>query len=419
MNAEVSTSKKKPITHQKQVDAAKPQAKSFTLTIGEGLHLRVDPSGAKYFIYRYTFNNKRFAKSLGAYPALPLSEAKRICFEFNQQIALGIDPYEQKKNQEVEAKNNSAQVKKFANLWVDNREIEGKDTKEDHRHLKVNILPKIGDMTVVSMDTAILDDLVISPIIKRGAIESARRVRGMLCGIFEIPRRLKIIKENPANDLLVPTPQRGNHAALTEPATVAPMLKAMWSYCERGTRTVFNALILSIHIFIRPNELRKLKWDNVNFEDGYIEYVHSKQRNKKNLKTTIIPMSHQVKQILEYQRMVAGDSPYVFPAQHYGTKEPFISSGTIRNALINIGYEGLQTPHGFRATAATILHERLKQPMEYIEMQLAHKVKAPNGTAYHRGKWLEDRRDMMQKWSDCIDDLREKGEDALPKLIGS
>jgi integrase len=319
---------------------------------------------------------------------------------------LGIDPRVQKQAAKQEAERNALTFEVLANEWLDNRELEAKDTKEDRRRLAADVIPKIGRMSVVSLDTIRLEELVINPMIKKGILPSATSVRRCLRGIFAIAKRRKIISENPAQDITVPTPVKGNHAAITEPKEVIPMLRAMWAYCERGTPTVSNALIMSASIFLRPAELRKLKWENIHDDENLIIIEPVKQKNKDNKRTLLIPISKQVGAILVDQRRFAGSSPYIFPAQQHGRKDPFISSGTVRNAIINIGYGGLQTPHGFRATAATILGERLNMDKNLIEMQLAHISKDSNGDAYHRGKWLDDRRDMMQAWSDCLDDMR-------------
>jgi integrase len=72
-----------------------------------------------------------------------------------------------------------------------------------------------------------------------------------------------------------------------------------------------------------------------------------------------------------------------------------------------LGYDNqTMTPHGFRATARTILDEKLNQRPDFIEHQLAHAVKDPNGRAYNRTKYLPQRKEMMQLWSNYLDELK-------------
>ena len=64
------------------------------------------------------------------------------------------------------------------------------------------------------------------------------------------------------------------------------------------------------------------------------------------------------------------------------------------------------TGHGFRAVARTLLHERLGIDPNIIEHQLAHRVPDALGSAYNRTRFLEQRKEMMQKWADYLDELK-------------
>ena len=84
-----------------------------------------------------------------------------------------------------------------------------------------------------------------------------------------------------------------------------------------------------------------------------------------------------------------------------------MSENSVLAALRSLGYTREQvTPHGFRATARTLLDEALGYRYEWIEQQLAHAVKDPNGRAYNRTKHLPERKEMMQAWADYLDKLR-------------
>jgi len=102
---------------------------------------------------------------------------------------------------------------------------------------------------------------------------------------------------------------------------------------------------------------------------------------------------------------LTGRGKYVFPSAR-GANRPLSENG-VRTALRTMGYEnGTMTPHGFRAMARTILDEVLGYRVDWIEHQLAHAVKDPNGRAYNRTAHLEGRREMMQGWADYLDALR-------------
>jgi len=119
-----------------------------------------------------------------------------------------------------------------------------------------------------------------------------------------------------------------------------------------------------------------------------------------------IPLSRQALQILEEIHALTGKGRYVFPAE--GARGRPMSENTINSALRRLGYSGDEmTGHGFRAMARTMLDEVLEFRVEWIELQLAHEVKDPNGRAYNRTSFLKGRTEMMQAWADYLVRLKE------------
>ena len=119
-----------------------------------------------------------------------------------------------------------------------------------------------------------------------------------------------------------------------------------------------------------------------------------------------MPLSKQTKTILSDLKKVTGDFEYVFPNGNDINKP--MSDAAINAALRRLGYNTKSeiTGHGFRAMARTILHEKLNFDPIIIEHQLAHRVPDNLGQAYNRTKFLEQRKDMMQVWSDHLDHLK-------------
>jgi integrase len=119
----------------------------------------------------------------------------------------------------------------------------------------------------------------------------------------------------------------------------------------------------------------------------------------------LVPLSRQAGAILRELRALTGHGHYVFPSPRTGERP--MSDGGVLAALRSMGYDGdTMSGHGFRATARTLVVERLKMPVEWVELQLAHAVKDPNGRAYNRVQWLAERAEMMQAWADYLDRLR-------------
>ena len=125
----------------------------------------------------------------------------------------------------------------------------------------------------------------------------------------------------------------------------------------------------------------------------------------------LVPLSKQAIEILTELKKLTGTGRYVFPGR---TSERPMSDNAILAALRNMGYTKEEmSGHGFRAMARTILDEVLQIRPDFIEHQLAHAVRDPNGRAYNRTSHLDERRKMMQTWADHLDELK-RGAKVLP-----
>ena len=179
----------------------------------------------------------------------------------------------------------------------------------------------------------------------------------------------------------------------------------------QGTAVVQAALKLSALFFLRPGELRQLEWHFINWEENRIEVPETLMKMKES---HIVPLSRQARAILEQLQPVTGRGKYLFPSER-GHSRPLSENG-IRTALRIMGFDNqTMVPHGFRAMARTLLDEVLEYRIEWIEQQLAHVVKDPNGRAYNRTKHLKQRTEMMQHWADYLDELKQvaAGENVL------
>ena len=209
-------------------------------------------------------------------------------------------------------------------------------------------------------------------------------------------------ERDPSADLkeALAQPTKTHFKSITEPAEVGPLISAINNY--QATPVVMAALRLTPLLFCRPGELRHLEWKEVNFDEARIELPASKIKTRE---PHIIPLATQAMEILKELQLITGRGKFVFPSAR-GNSRPLSENG-VRTALRTLGYTNEQiSPHGFRAMARTILDEILNFPVDWIEHQLAHSVKDANGRAYNRTKHLEQRRGMMQKWADYLDELK-------------
>ena len=376
---------------------------------GGGLYLLIDETGAKYWRmdYRRPVTKKYNTLAIGTYPAVSLEQARLKRDEFKKMLADNIDPAEQrnnKKREQLETLKNT--FSKFATEWLEIRRHEGKVDHETIRKLNKDILPFIGNLPVTQLTTEQLERDVTDAMVKRGALESARRVKSIINMVLKLPLRRRIITYNPAPEMTLPKPPKGNFNAVTNEKELAVLLRKTWRLTKDFPRTRIRtelAIKLSAYIYQRPGEIRSLRWESVNFENRYLSFTASKT-NKDHL----VPLSRQAFDILKELEEMRTSSDYVFPS----VKSPSecMSADTLTQVLKRLGFKGKHTVHGFRATARTLLDEELEYRTDIIEHQLAHKVKDPNGIAYNRTKFLRRRTQLMQLWADYLDTLRQGGD---------
>jgi integrase len=196
-------------------------------------------------------------------------------------------------------------------------------------------------------------------------------------------------------------PVNGGHfAAITNPKELGALLRAIDSYS--GSLMVKTALQIAPQVFVRPIELRGMEWQHVDFGTKEWRYLVTKTNVQH-----IVPLSNQVIKALENVKPITGHGRFVFPSERTPDGSRCMSDVALLAALRRMGFSKDEVSiHGFRATARTILDEVLGFRPDFIEHQLAHAVRDPNGRAYNRTAHLEERRKMMQSWADYLDGLK-------------
>ena len=171
-----------------------------------------------------------------------------------------------------------------------------------------------------------------------------------------------------------------------------------------GTLTVRVRLRLAPLVFVRPGELRKAEWADIDLDAAEWRYTVTKTNTPH-----IVPLSRQAVEILAELQPLTGHGRFVFPGARSNGRP--MSDNAILAAMRRMGIgKDEMSGHGFRAMARTILDEVLGVRPDYIEHQLAHAVRDPNGRAYNRTAHLPERRKMMQQWADYLDKLRRGAE---------
>lgn len=380
----------------------KPKAKVYRHADGNGLCIEVRPTGAKFWRYRYRYAGKPTMATLGEYPALSLADARAARDKARALLKGGANPVH------VAQAERAAVVERAASTFAAvAAELLAKRAKEGlsagsvarERRLIEKDLAAIGSVPVADVSAPVLL-AALRKIEQRGIIESAHRARALAGQVFRYAIATGRAERNPAADLVgaLEQPQVKHFASVTDPARIADLLRAIHGYS--GQPVTVAALKLAPLLFVRPGELRAARWADIDLDAAEWRYTASKTGTPH-----IVPLASQAVDILRDLHPLTARSAYVFPSAR-GASRP-MSENAVNAALRYLGYDGnTMTGHGFRAMARTVLDEVLGFRPDFIEHQLAHAVRDPNGRAYNRTAHLAERRKMMQAWADYLDGLR-------------
>jgi len=380
----------------------KPKAAIYRVADSNGLCIEVSPSGSRLWRFRFRFNGKASMLALGEYPLVSLVTARRLRDEARVTLAAGVSPVAaakvRKAMQAEHATNTFAAIaEEFMAQRV--RTLTPGSVKRERRLLERDLGVHIGNMPVADVTAKALLS-ALRKIEGRGAIETAHRARSLAAQVFRYAIATGRAERNPASDLegALARPDTQHFAAVTDPNDAANLMRAIYGYT--GTPIVAAAIKIAPLVFVRPGELRTMRWADVDFDAAEWRFTASKTGTPH-----IVPLSTQAIAILQETQPFTRTSEYVFPSAR-SMRRP-MSENAINAALRTLGYGGdTMTGHGFRAMARTILDEVLGFRPDFIEQQLAHAVRDPLGRAYNRTAHLAERRKMMQQWSDYIDGLR-------------
>ncbi len=406
----------KELLNDVTVRNAKPIDKDKRLNDGGGLYLLIKPNGAKWWRFDYTIENKRKTLSIGVYPATGLADARRKVEEARNQNANGIDPSKARKEIKAEQRLTAENKKRIdagltvvdsfeyvALEWYEKKML---NKSESHQKrtlalLKRDLFPWLGSRPIASIKAPELLE-VLQRIESRNAIETAHRALQASGQVFRYAEASGRVERDISQSLkgALTAVNGGHFASMTDPQQVAPLLRAIDIYS--GSFVVKSALQLAPLVFVQPNELRQAEWSHIDLEAKEWRYLVTKTNTQH-----IVSLSRQAIEILTNLKPLTGNGRFVFPSARTPNGSRAMSDVALLAALRRMGFDKSEMSiHGFRAMARTILDEVLGFRPDFIEHQLAHAVRDPNGRAYNRTAHLPERRKMMQEWADYLDTLK-------------
>lgn len=370
------------------------------------MYLEIHPHGGKYWRMKYRFAGREKRLAIGVYPEISLREARERRDAARRMLDAGQDPSEAKRRQRAAQRvAETSSLEHVAREWIGKQA--GAWTPKTVGlvlgRLEREVLPWVGARPIAEISAP---DLlaVLRRVEARGAIETAHRIHQSLSQVFRYAIAIGRADRDPAADLrgALARSQTTHRAALDDPREIGALLDAISGY--EGSAVVRAALQLAPLVFLRPGELRAMRWTEVVL-DGDPEIRIPGERMK--MRTGhIVPLSRQAHRILVELLPISGAGAYVFPGTR-GADRP-LSDNTLNACLRRLGYgPDEMTSHGWRSIASTLLNEQGKWSEDAIERQLAHAPRDEVRAAYHRGQHLAERRRMMQAWADYLDSLRE------------
>lgn len=389
--------------------ALKPRGKLYRIADARSLCVEVNPTGARYWRFRYRFAGKAKMVSLGVYPEVSLAEARSRRDDARRALQSGTDPSVKRKQEKLIA--HLAAVTAFepvAREWLAGRGKLADVTRAKTLWvLSAHAFPWIGSRPVGEITPPELL-AVLRRLESRGKLETAQRLKQVCGQIFRYAVATGRAERDPSADLrgVLKTKKTRHFGAITDPAKAGGLLRAIHGF--PGSFVVACALKLAPLVFVRPGELRKAEWSELDLDNA--EWRIPAERMKMR-ELHIVPLSDQAVAILRELQPLTGWGRFVFPG--ITDRQHPMSENTINAALRRLGYTGDEmTGHGFRSMASTMLHEQ-GWNTDVIERQLAHAERNKVKAAYNHAQYLPERRKMMQAWADYLDALR-KGASVVP-----
>lgn len=384
---------------------AVPRLKPFKLAGGGGLYLEVMPNGSRYWRLKYRFAGKEKRLALGVYPEVPLRKAVSRRDEARSLLQDGKDPSMERQVEKLRSRvaaENTFEAVARAWLEMQRQKLAASTFAKAQWTLETLAFPWLGKLPIPVIEPAHVL-AVLRRVESRGKHETTHRLKQRIAQVFRFAIATGLARVNPVTELrdAIAPVVSVRRAAITDPGKIGQLLRDIDAY--EGSFVVASALKLSPLVFVRPGELRRAEWSEIDIEraEWRIPAAKMKMRDEH-----VVPLSNQAIQILANLRPLTGGGRYLFPSVRT-PREP-MSNNTVNAALRRLGYDKLtMTGHGFRALASTRLNELGWSP-DVIERQLAHAERNKVRAAYNRATYMKDRRQMMQVWANELDKMRKR-----------
>lgn len=392
-----------PLTDRALVNA-KPGNKPRKLFDGGGLYLLVNPDGKKYWRLKYRFGGTEKCMALGVYPQTSLADARNEANRARRLVKDGQDPMAKRKADtqakaaRVQADRNTFEA--VALEWYERKKATWAEAtaRKAHEALSIDLIPFLGRRPIAELKTP--EVVAALHEIEQRSPHMADKARQYCGAIVRYAITTGKREEGKFLDLRgALKPLAESHFVTFGEKELPGFLKSLEEY--KGANQTRIALKLLMLTFVRPSELAGAQWKEFDLDAAEWRIPPERMKMKH---PHIVPLSGQAVTLLrELSTMARQSSPFLFPGERH-PQTSHMARDTLSKALRTMGYQGMATPHGFRAMASTMLNEMGFHP-DWIERQLAHKETNKIRAAYNRAQYMTERKRMMQNWADFLDGM--------------
>ena len=388
-----------------QIKNLKPKEKLYRVTDALGLRIEINPNGTKIWRYVFRWKGKYTMLSLGHYPNTSLRKARQLRDDYKQMLQEGINP--KHNNTKNDSKQKQPTFKEIFHMW---HQTMSKQWSNDYsidtqQRGDMYLLPQLGKLPITAIKIGLIRDLLLD-IQDTGKLDTVKKIKGIVTRVLGDAVSREVIEINVAlslsPDLFIKKPEKHYAHAKTPQALKSVLLKL-----ERVSsgQSVKTALMLVPHLLLRPSEVAELKWEYFDFNERMIIIPAEAMKIKKKIHH--VPLSYITFDIFSNLKKNSLDSPYCFPSPMNQGKP--IGTESLLRAIRRVGITDDEfTTHGNRHTAATIIGNHLPQHRrDVVDAQLHHKIIGVSGI-YHRADYLEERKTLMEDWSNYLDNLQGK-----------
>jgi integrase len=387
-----------------QIKNAKAKKKVWYLPDFDSLRLAIYPTGRKTWQHRFRMKAKPYIRTAADYPIMSIKEARAWRDNNNELRSQGILP-PKKYNLINQANNDEVTFKEMFDMWhkTMSKQWSNNYSIDTQQRGDMYLLPQLGKLPITLVKLGMIRDVLLD-IQNTGKLDTVKKIKGIVTRVMGYAVTMEVIEINIAlslsPDLFIKKPEKHYAHAKTPQELKSLLLKLGQVSSGRSVKT---ALMLVPHLLLRPSEVAELKWDYFDYDARLIIIPAEAMKVKKKIHH--VPLSNITFEIFTNHKNKSVDSPYCFPSPMNKSKP--IGTESLLRAIRRVGISPDEfTTHGNRHTAATIIGNHLPQHRrDVVDAQLHHKIIGVSGI-YHRADYLEERKPLMEDWSNYLDALQ-------------